>query len=284
MELWLKLNNEDRTRTKTDNIIKKYVLLNIKKVPYMSIKELGAATETSDSAITRFCRKMGLSGFSEFKIELSKIIPNLQQDRYNFNVAISRHDEMYSIFEKTTDSCIQALEQSKKLMNIEALKEAVELLDKAKRVFVFASGNSQMLAIDLVYKFKKVNLNVIYSQEYHLQLLDCVYMKEGDVAFAISTSGRTREIVELLKLSKHKSAKTICISQASNPPSDKFSDIKLAIPYIENEFRESSIISRIIQLNMIDSLFIGLMSKRFESIQDGLKDAREFVEHTKIKG
>ena len=58
----------------TDICIYKYIVSNIDKVQYMTIRELAKAIHISTSTILRFCNKNNFEGYSDFKEALKKEI------------------------------------------------------------------------------------------------------------------------------------------------------------------------------------------------------------------
>lgn len=58
----------------TDICIYKYIVSNIDKVRYMTIRELAKAIHISTSTILRFCNKNNFEGYSDFKEALKKEI------------------------------------------------------------------------------------------------------------------------------------------------------------------------------------------------------------------
>ncbi len=64
----------------TDICIYKYIVSNIDKIPYMTIRELAKEIQVSTSTILRFCIKNNFDGYSEFKNALKNKI-NLQTAR-----------------------------------------------------------------------------------------------------------------------------------------------------------------------------------------------------------
>ena len=72
----------------TDMNIYRYIVSNIVKIPYMTIRELAGEVYTSPAAILRFCNKNGCQGFTEFKeilkqemeiLDTSPPLPDLQE-------------------------------------------------------------------------------------------------------------------------------------------------------------------------------------------------------------
>ena len=57
--------------TKSDIVIANYIAENIKKVLQMTISDLSLNTEISEITISRFCKKLDLSGFQALKVNLA---------------------------------------------------------------------------------------------------------------------------------------------------------------------------------------------------------------------
>lgn len=282
MAVWSELCAQSTFSTAVEKKLQTYIMAHVQQVPYMSIRQLSVASGTSDSAVTRFCHRLGLAGYKELRVELSKVIPAIEKTHINVNAEISRFDSIEEIFRKTTRASIQVLEQTEQVLEIEKLEEAVSIIHQARNVHLVAAGNSQVVALDASYKFQRINIQSFFAMDYHMQLLNCTYMNEQDVMLAVTTSGKTREIVKLLQLAKEKQAKTICVAQVGRLPSDAFSDIKLNVPYSESEVREGTLSARIAQLNIIDTLFLGVLCQRFDEVRDGISDSRKVAQHTKL--
>lgn len=56
----------------TDIRIYKYIVSDINKIQYMTIRELAKELQVSTSTILRFCNKNNFDGYSEFKETLKK--------------------------------------------------------------------------------------------------------------------------------------------------------------------------------------------------------------------
>ena len=59
----------------TDIRIYKYIVSDIDKIQYMTIRELAKELQVSTSTILRFCNKNNFDGYSEFKEALKKRLP-----------------------------------------------------------------------------------------------------------------------------------------------------------------------------------------------------------------
>ena len=65
----IQIIKEQMNMTERERDICRYILENPEKIEEMSSRELGHATFTSAASVTRFCQKIGVKGFPEFKMQ-----------------------------------------------------------------------------------------------------------------------------------------------------------------------------------------------------------------------
>ena len=65
------IRNQYNTLTKTERQIADYILANSSSVVEMSVADLAAASAAAGSAVIRFCKTIGYTGFSQFRITLA---------------------------------------------------------------------------------------------------------------------------------------------------------------------------------------------------------------------
>ncbi|MEO2527923.1 MurR/RpiR family transcriptional regulator, partial [Enterocloster clostridioformis] len=105
----------------TEILIYKFIISNIEKIPYMTIRELASDIHISTSTLLRFCNKNGFEGYSEFKkaindeIHLLKTQPPLE-DLQELNLFFQRTNS--SAFERKLSSAIEIIKNSDYLIFI----------------------------------------------------------------------------------------------------------------------------------------------------------------------
>ena len=62
--------------TKSEKQVAEYILAHANAVIELSISEIAALTNTSDATIIRFCKRLGLNGVYQLKINLSNELGN----------------------------------------------------------------------------------------------------------------------------------------------------------------------------------------------------------------
>ena len=101
-------------------------------------------------------------------------------------------------------------------------------------------------------------------------------LKEGDIFVAISTSGRTKDVLEMAQYAKRQGATVIGITKLDqSSPLYKEADIRLCMPDVEQDHRIASIASRMTQLNMIDALYVITFNRIGNKVLNQFMETRE---------
>jgi DNA-binding MurR/RpiR family transcriptional regulator len=114
------------------------------------------------------------------------------------------------------------------------MENEIDAIDKANKMVIFGMGTSAKVGLDIQYKLSRIDIPTFMYLDYHLQITTASLMKKGDVALAISNSGKTKDVIDALKIAKNNGATTINITQAGNSPIHEVSDLVLNTIYVEN--------------------------------------------------
>ena len=268
--------------TDREKSIAEYLLTNRKSIISMSAKEIGDITNTSAPTVVRFSKKIGFNSLNEMKLQLSI---NLQNDEENSDFEYLHSDlSTKNIIRGIKNSIDSIMNQTIGVLNEDELERAIEILNKAKNVYIFSVGNSSLVGMDFYYKLSRINVRCIAHSDTHLQMTSSALMEKGDVGIAISYSGETKEVLKCASNAKACEATVISITRSSisNTLAD-ISDIVLRVPFVEKSLREGAMSSRISQLAVIDMLFLGMARNNLKEIEEKLIVTRSAVEDFKIK-
>ena len=163
-----------------------------------SITSLAEDAGVSDPTVTRFCRKLGLSGFMELKLCLAKELPS---GRY-LHENVTQTDNLPVVFDKLFNSAIEAFTESLNQIDTKLLKKASETLSKAGRIEFYGQGGSAIVARDAYHKFFRLGIPCAVHDDPHMQVMSASLLKEGDVLIAISDSGSTKDIIESAQIAR----------------------------------------------------------------------------------
>ena len=267
--------------TEREKRIADYLLNDNNDIIEMSAKEIGDATNTSAPTVVRFSKKLGFSSLNEMKIKLSISLSN-SKNKEEFEY-LDRDLSTKSIISGVKQSIHTIIDETVNLISECELDNAIDLLSKAKNIYVFSVGVSNLVGLDLYYKMSRINKRCIAHSDTHLQITSSALMEEGDVAVAISYSGDTKEVILCAENAKKNNIPLIVITKASiNNSLEEYSDVTLHVPFVEKSLREGAMTSRISQLAIIDMLFLGIARSNIKDVEEKLLVTRDAVKKIKI--
>ena len=239
---------------KSEKKIADWVMLHPTEILPISISELADKSNSSEATIVRFSRRLGFSGFQDFKISFADY-----SDREPVNPHITKTDSCSDIFSKVANDICVSLEKTKKVIDKDSLERASSAITSAKKVVLFGLGNSASVALDAAHKFMRAGINAYAYSDNHMQAIAASHLDKGDVAIGISHSGSSTDVVDALRVAKENGAVTISFSGVHKSPIARVSDISLNTVADETIYSILALNSRIVQLAIIDTLYFSII-------------------------
>ncbi len=232
-----------------------FILKHPDELIYLTVTELAARTNTSESTVVRLTQKIGYKGYQEFKIVLAR---DLVEPTTEIHAAIEPSDDLTAIKTKVFQANAQALRDTIEVLDDRELARAVDALARARRVEFYGVGGSSPLALDAYHKFLKLGVLAVALSDGDLMAMSSALLGAGDVAFGISHTGASRDVTDALGRAKANGATTICITHRPASPITKVADVVLVTAAQQTAFRSDASSSRIAQLTIIDALYVGV--------------------------
>ena len=272
--LSVRLREHHIEATQTEKVIIDYILSSLDSMSELTIYQLAEQTFASPASISRLCKKLGFKGYSDFQ----KAVIYEQASRNTYLegrvIDFAKNSTIEEIMDGMISRNILGMEELKQLMSEESILKTVELIEASNNLSFFGMGASLIVAMDAQMKFIRGNKMAMVNQDWHSQLLVARNMKRGDLAFTISYSGETEEMVEVTRAAKSNGAKIITLTNQDNSTIANLADVNLFIPSNELPLRSAATVSRLMQLNYIDVIFQTYLSRSEDSI--------EILERTRI--
>ncbi len=270
----MKIEQQLSSFSTAEKKVAQYVLENPEFIPNMTTKELSQQAHASEASIVRFCKRVGVDSFRMFKLALAKELTR-GQAYVNSASLLDSDDSPPMLFQKVSSLNQMALEMTFNTISSQEFSKAVETMSKAKKIALFGVGGSFTSCIDGQYKFMRLGFHSLASSDYHYMVPFITMMGPEDVLICMSTSGKTKEVMELANYAKERGIMLIAITSSNTSPLYKQSDIQLLMPDIEVEQRIGSIASRTSQLNLIDSLYVSIFHRIGEDLLEAFDKSRE---------
>lgn len=255
-----------------------YILQEPERMIELSIAQLADESGSSQAAIVRLCKSMGVKGYQDLKL---KVAGDLQQGQANGHVGgyqeIRPGESVENVIQFVSSNNVQSILDTVKVLDSDIVQQAVEALDRAQRIYFYGIGASNLIALDAQQKFLRISKTALAFPDPHVQLTASVTLSESDVAVGISYSGETKPVISAMRTAKERGAVTISITKYGNTTLSTEADYPLFISSTEHEIRSGALASRISQLNVIDILYLGVASRNYEQSVEYLDRSRKVV-------
>lgn len=238
------------------------------KVVNLPIKEIANLAGTSEAAIVRFSKRLGLSGIKVVKVELARELHTIDTEKKPSKVEFT--DSMDVIKEKVFNNSIQALYNTEKIISTQLIDEAAGAIIKAKRMMIFGVGISHVVGEDFKLKLAQIDKLSHLANDAFTAVSMLANFEAGDVLFVITPTGRSKEIIEVMKYAKKQSITIILITQKVPSPALRMANIPLAMAKEENDIKVGTMTVRIVQLAIIDTLFLRICSLQSEAVKKSI--------------
>lgn len=251
-----------------------YILENPQETIHQTITELAENCHVAEATIFRLCKRVGFRGYQAFKIALAS---DIIQPIENIHEEIKATDNIGIIQRKLFKSHIDALNETLSLMEEEELQKAIDAISNADKVDFYGSGGSATIALDAFHKMIRTGIPCSYQQDSHLQIMSAALLTPKSVAVGISHSGSNKDVIDAIRVAKENGATTIGITGYMKSPLTKIVDILLYTSSKETKFRSESMASRIVQLAIVDTIFVGVSLKRQDETINSLQKIRQAI-------
>ncbi len=247
-----------------------YVLRESREVIKYTITELAEKAETSEPTVVRFCRKMGLKGYMELRLNLARAIPSSPY----IHETVSELDSPLQILDKILSADLEALRNTMNNIDIKVFEDVVDALANAKRIEFYGVGGSGIVAEDAHHKFFRLDIPCIGLVDSHMQAMSASLLSTGSVAVAISVTGSTKDIIESVKIAKETGAIVVGITGRAKSPLGRLCDFHLSVHSQEAAVWLAPMSSRIAQVALIDVLSVSVAIKRFADSKEKLEKVK----------
>ena len=220
-----------------------------------STEELAGICDVSTASITRFCKKLGCTGFKELKIILAQEIGSLAPRMPAKSDQQGHSDYVAQVLQQSIDG----MERTVSTLDKDILDAAIQAIADARIVDIYGAGESYVIGESLQIKLWRLGIAANLHSNPSLQIMSTASLGSGDVGIGISLSGCTRDTVDALAFAAERGATTIAITNFPEFPLAEKADIVLRTNTIETMFPHSSIAARQAQHLIIDVIFVGLL-------------------------
>ena len=225
-ELLARVSAEYEGLSKQLKVIARHIEQNRDHLAILGIQELAAACQVQPSAVVRFAKHFGLSGFTEMQRIFRDGLARQLAPRRDYEARIRKVIETgggnlssLQIANEFLGSGIANMQQMLRRLDAAAFKRAVELLAKAETIWLIGTRRSFSVAVYLDYALQHTDKRImLISALGSMQLDQMRAVRKGDALIAISFTPYAEETVEVVQEAVRRGARLVAITDSRMSP------------------------------------------------------------------
>ncbi|PAD37929.1 MurR/RpiR family transcriptional regulator [Terribacillus sp. 7520-G] len=254
-----------------------YILAHPAEVVTLSVQELAVKSGSSEAAVIRLCKSIGVTGYRELKLKIAGDLQNESVSKEAFD-EIEPNDTVEHLIEAMAEKHIQSIDQTMQVNDAKALERAVTMISRARKIDFYGVGASYLVAQDGEQKFGRIGKWCTAYSDAHQQLASAANLTFGDVAFAISYSGETGQLLQVLQRARDAGATTIVMTKLGPNWLQQLADIQLFTVAKEARIRSAATSSRIVQMYLMDIIYTAVAGRDYEHTIEALEKSRQAIQ------
>lgn len=255
--IFLRISNGYAEYTASEKKMADYVLSHKMDVQYMSITELAVECRVGEATVSRFCKRLGLKGYNDFKLACAKSLERERNGSVTGEIDTGMHEDiafaedLRGVYADQTRAMVQTMS----MIRADSIKEAVEIISESNKVYCMGQGGSVFLAMEAAQLFSAIVPKFISVFDSHLQASAAATMTAEDALLVFSYSGATKDNLELISQARENGAKVILITRYLRSPGANQSDVVLQCGADESPLELGSVSAKVSQLFIMELLF-----------------------------
>lgn len=245
------------TFTKSERALADHIVRDADSVVMKTITELAGESDSfSTASITRFCKKIGLSGYSELRLELAK---EMAKDNARRQIVADGEKLVPGLVSTVVDASASAINDLKYVLSDDVIKKAVHEILSASSITLAGIGASALVAQDLRQKLLRLGIRSLFDADQDVVKVTLSSGRSKDLLIAISYSGTTRETLDAVNIAKENGMRVLAMTKKGDNPISEQADV--TVPVSENEalLREGATLSRLQMLVAVDMIYRALI-------------------------
>jgi DNA-binding MurR/RpiR family transcriptional regulator len=219
----------------------------------------------SQAAVVRFCKRIGLGSYSDFKLRLARDVFRDADERFIPDLDLESEPSPESVIRNVIGISQRGLSLLGAILDPKAVEASAVSILGASMTALFGVGASGIVANDFLQKLLRIGLPSSFTPDVDLQVTEAASLKHSAVAFVVSYSGENADMIEAARQARSRGATIVSLTMDSANTIRSLADIRLLVPASERIYRQGAVTSRINQLTVVDILYSIIVSKNLDA-------------------
>lgn len=232
----------------------------------LTIKELARAAHVSIPSVHRFCKKLGLEGFKELKVEVARSEARRvdQKGEVDINFPFAANDTADAVLAQMASVYQTTLADTRDLLDPVALERAAELLDRARGIDIYTQSHNLYPAQMFCDRLLSIGRSASCFESGERQARIALASDCHHVAIAISYSGLGPNLATILPILHERNVPTIFVGTPNGCRLNPGLDVYLHVSDRESlQNRITQFASHIAVQYVLDSLYGCLFARDY---------------------
>jgi len=243
--------------TSTEQKIATVILQDPSQFITFTMNDLSNAAGVSHGSIINFAKKFSGGGFPSLKLQIAGNLSDYQQP---FST-IQKEDSVLGALQKIIDDSLCAFQNTMQLNDEQTLQRVAARIMHAKKVELYGIFHSAVVATDFHYQLLQLGIPASFVSDILLCAVSASMLDSNCLIIAVSSSGKTRDIIDAVKIAKANNVPVVCLTSDSSSPLAHLSDDVLVSVGSGNSLGENYSEIRLSQSVLINAICAYLRSQ-----------------------
>lgn len=255
-----------------------YILKDPQLVVRATITGLSEKAKVSEPTVIRFCRKIGLSGYTELRLNLARDLP---PEEYNHET-VTPQDSPIQILDKYIRGNQEATSRAINAIDAGTIQEAVDVLTNADKIEIYGQGSPGFVALDAQFKFFRLGIHCNAHTNVTMQYMSTALLNPQSAAIIISNNGSVKDVIQIARSAKNSGAKVIGIIGRKRSPLARICDIVLSFQCDEVAVGVFPFATRFVHMEILDILYLTMVMNRDEKLKNKMENSMRTIVNRSI--
>ncbi|MCQ2519621.1 MAG: MurR/RpiR family transcriptional regulator [Lachnospiraceae bacterium] len=269
----LSIINEKYARlSKGHKLVASFVIDRYDQAVFMTAAKLGEAVGVSESTVVRFAMALGYDGFPEFMKDLEEWYKSKINTVQKIGAKYGRASQS-ELLTSVMTSDIEKIEDTMSNMDVTSFELAVDLILRARKVYVIGLRSCEPLARFLHFYLGMIRPDVVLISSTSVSEMfeQMIRIDERDCIIGISFPRYSMRTLKAMEFANDRNAKVITITDSVHSPMNLYSSCNL----LARSDMVSIVDSLVAPLSVINALVVALCLKRPDEVRKNLDDLAE---------
>ncbi|MEV4008970.1 MurR/RpiR family transcriptional regulator [Nonomuraea angiospora] len=239
----------------------------------MTIVELAEQCGVSTGTITRLCRALGMDGYSALRIALASDSGRADVRgtwAAHIGTELTKGDDIRHVANVISANIGHVVTEALAHLDLDLVERAAAVLAATRRAVIYGIGGSGATAMEFQQRLYQIRVPAWTHTDAHVALTGAALMGRGDAVVAISHTGRTQEVCDMVAEARSQGATTIAVTNDLASPLAGRAELVLATGVRELGFSTETILARHAQLAVLDVLYIAIAQRTYDQTREAI--------------